>query len=186
MRGAAALIYEHGVGGTSLDDVCHATTTSKSQLYHYFADKTALVCAVIAWQQDAVLSGQQPYLGEFSTLAGLRAWRDHLVQVNSLLVTFGGCPLGGLASEVAGDDALARRAAVSAFDAWHGALAAGVQRIIDGGELAASSDADSLALGLLGALQGGLLLSKITQSARPLVVSLDHALAVVDAARVAA
>ncbi len=186
VREAAALIYEHGVGGTSLDDVCQASSTSKSQLYHYFADKTALVCAVIAWQQDVVLSGQQPHLAEFSTLAGLRAWKDHFVQVNSQLVTFGGCPLGALASEVAGDDTAAGQASVNAFEAWHGALAAGMQRIIDGGELAESSDADALALGLLGALQGGLLLSKTTQSVRPLAVSLDHAMAAVDAARTAA
>jgi AcrR family transcriptional regulator len=185
VRGAAALIYERGVGGTSLDDVCRATSTSKSQLYHYFADKSALVCAVIAWQQDAVLNGQQPYLGKFSTLAGLRAWRDNLVQVNSTWVSFGGCPIGALASEVASDDTAARHASASAFEAWRSALSAGMQRIIDGGELPASSDADSLALGLLAALQGGLLLSKTTQSARPLAVSLDHALAAIDAERVA-
>jgi AcrR family transcriptional regulator len=184
VRGAAVLIYERGIAGTSLDDVCRATSTSKSQLYHYFTDKSALVCAVIAWQQDAVLNAQQPYLGEFSTLAGLRTWRDTLVQANSSWVTFGGCPIGTLASEVAGDDTAARHAAASAFEAWRSALSAGIQRIIDGGELKASSDADSLALGLLAALQGGLLLSKATQSAHPLAVSLDHALAAIDAQRV--
>ena len=186
VRGAAALIYEHGVAGTSLDDVCRATSTSKSQLYHYFADKSALVCAVIDWQQDAVLTAQQPYLGEFSTLAGLRAWRDNLVQANSTWVTFGGCPIGTLASEVASDDPAGRHAAATAFEAWRSALSAGLQRIIDNGELPASSDADSLALGLLAALQGGLLLSRTTQSAGPLAVSLDHALAAIDAERVAA
>ncbi len=185
MRGAAALIYERGIAGTSLDDVCRATSTSKSQLYHYFEDKAALVCAVIAWQQDAVLNAQQPYLGEFSTLAGLRSWRDKLVQANSSWVTFGGCPIGTLASEVAVDDIAGRQAAAGAFEAWRSALSAGMQRIIDGGELAMSSDADSLALGLLAALQGGLLLSKTAQSAHPLVVSLDHALAGIEARRVA-
>ena len=186
VQGAAALVYERGIAGTSLDDVCQATSTSKSQLYHYFADKSELVCAVIDWQQDAVLNAQQPYLGEFSTLAGLRAWRDHLVQANSGWVTFGGCPIGTLASEVAGDDLAGRQAAAGAFEAWRSALSAGMQRIIDGGELPASSDADALALGLLAALQGGLLLCKTTQSAHPLAVSLDHALAAIEAERVAA
>jgi len=186
IRGAAALIYERGIAGTSLDDVCRATSTSKSQLYHYFADKSALVCAVIAWQQDAVLNAQQPYLGEFSTLAELRAWRDNLVHANSSWATFEGCPIGSLASEVASDDTAAGQASVSAFEAWHRALSAGMQRIIDGGELAAGCNADSLALALLAALQVGLLLSKTTKSGRPLEVSLDHALAAIDAQRVAA
>ncbi len=40
---AASLVYERGFAGTSLDDVMAATGTSKSQLYHYFADKDALI-----------------------------------------------------------------------------------------------------------------------------------------------
>ena len=76
---ASLLMYERGVATTSMDDVRAATATSKSQLYHYFASKSELVCAVIAHQQAAVLSGQQPYLGEFDSLAGLHAWRDRVV-----------------------------------------------------------------------------------------------------------
>jgi TetR/AcrR family transcriptional repressor of nem operon len=42
---AAALIGEHGVSGTSLDDIRAATNSSKSQLYHYFGDDS-MVAAV--------------------------------------------------------------------------------------------------------------------------------------------
>jgi TetR/AcrR family transcriptional regulator, transcriptional repressor for nem operon len=87
---AAVLMYERGVAGTSLDDVREASATSKSQLYHYFENKSDLVCAVIAHQHAAVLGGQQPYLSEFDTLAGLRLWRDRLVAMNTSAVTFGG------------------------------------------------------------------------------------------------
>ncbi|MGV7852690.1 TetR/AcrR family transcriptional regulator, partial [Mycobacterium kansasii] len=44
---AASLVQEHGVAGTSLDDVMAVTATSKSQLYHYFANKDALIREVI-------------------------------------------------------------------------------------------------------------------------------------------
>jgi len=47
---AADLVYDRGVAGTSLDEVLAASRTSKSQLYHYFADKDGLVRAVIAEQ----------------------------------------------------------------------------------------------------------------------------------------
>ncbi len=40
---AANLTYAHGVDRTSLDDVMAESGVSKSQLYHYFADKDALV-----------------------------------------------------------------------------------------------------------------------------------------------
>ena len=42
------LIYAKGVDGTSLDDVRAVAGVSKSQLYHYFADKEALVREVIS------------------------------------------------------------------------------------------------------------------------------------------
>jgi TetR/AcrR family transcriptional regulator, transcriptional repressor for nem operon len=38
VEAAAALIYEHGVERTSLDDVMAASGASKSQLYHYFVE----------------------------------------------------------------------------------------------------------------------------------------------------
>ena len=47
IEGAAELMYERGVAGTPLDDIMAATGTSKSQLYHYFADKDDFIHAVI-------------------------------------------------------------------------------------------------------------------------------------------
>jgi AcrR family transcriptional regulator len=44
---ASALVFEHGVAGTTLDDVRAAAKVSKGQLYHYFADKEDLIHAVI-------------------------------------------------------------------------------------------------------------------------------------------
>ena len=181
MAAAAVLMYEHGVAGTSLDDVREASSTSKSQLYHYFDSKSDLVCAVIAHQQKAVLGGQQPYLGEFDTLAGLRVWRDRLVAMNTAAVSFGGCPIGGLSSEVADADASARTAATEAFEAWRTQLAAGLGRLQESGELAAEADPDDLSWGLLAAIQGGLLLAQATQRARPLELALDQALTAIEA-----
>ncbi len=178
---AAVLMYERGVAGTSLDDVLEASSTSKSQMYHYFENKSALVCAVIAHQQAAVLEGQQPYLGEFATLAGLRVWRDRLVAMNTAATTFGGCPVGGLSSEVADVDEQARAAATRAFEAWRTQLAAGLVRLQESGELAPEARPEDLSWGLLAAIQGGLLLAQATQQSRPLELALDQALSAIEA-----
>ena len=82
VNAAADLIYAHGVDRTSLDDVMAKSGVSKSQLYHYFADKDALVLEVIALQTDRVLSAQQPHLGALDSLKTLRLWRDAIVQLN--------------------------------------------------------------------------------------------------------
>jgi AcrR family transcriptional regulator len=57
---AATIIHERGVAGTSLDDVRAVTGASKSQLYHYFGDKAALVGAVIERQVQQVLHASRP------------------------------------------------------------------------------------------------------------------------------
>ncbi len=173
---AAALIHEQGVAGTSLDDVRVATATSKSQLYHYFTDKSALVRAVIERQVEQVLSTQQPELDSLDCIAGLRRWRDRVVALNEQNGCAGGCPLGRLASELADSDQVARAALVVGFASWQDRLATGLRAMRQRGELPADADPDALALGLLAAAQGGLLLAHATRSVTPLQVALDLAL----------
>ena len=76
---AARLMYDHGVAGTSLDDVRGATSTSKSQLYHYFADKSDARLCGHRLPAAAVLTVSSPSSAPFDTWAALRAWRDHVV-----------------------------------------------------------------------------------------------------------
>src|SRR3954463_3686325 len=78
---ASDLMFEHGVAGTSTDDVRRTAGVSMSRIYHYFADKTALVKAVIAHQTEQVLDAQRPLLGRLDSMEALRAWRDLLVDV---------------------------------------------------------------------------------------------------------
>jgi TetR/AcrR family transcriptional repressor of nem operon len=126
-------MHEHGAAGTRLDDVRAATGTSKSQLYHYFRDKSALVGALIRWQVQRVLQPQQPELGGIDSMSPLRRWRDRVVELNRQAVPRG-CPIGRLASELAESDPAARADPVRGFATWEGGLAAGLRRMQDSGE----------------------------------------------------
>src|SRR3981081_2805311 len=65
---AADLVRERGVGGTTLDDIRSGTSTSKSQLFHYFpSGKTELVAAIAAFQAERVLQAQRPFLDHLVT-----------------------------------------------------------------------------------------------------------------------
>ena len=77
---AAALVFERGVAGTTLDDLRAAANVSKGQLYHYFADKDDLVHAVIERTIQQVLDAQ-PRLLDLSTWTAIAAWFDDLVQL---------------------------------------------------------------------------------------------------------
>lgn len=172
---AADLIYERGVDRTSLDEVMATSGVSKSQLYHYFADKDALVLEVIARQTERVLDAQQPHLEALDSLPALRAWRDAIVRLNK--AAHGkGCPLGTLASELANESEPARKRLAGSFAMWRGHIEQGLTKMHECGELAASADPHELALALLSAVQGGLLLAKTTHSSRPLEIALDMAI----------
>jgi TetR/AcrR family transcriptional regulator, transcriptional repressor for nem operon len=168
---AADLMYERGVTEATLEEVRAAAGVSGSQIYHYFADKQALLLAVIEYQTEAVLQIQQPHLGRLDSMTGLRRWRNALVEYQRRLQCRGGCPIGSIGSEVAETDPEARLAVASGFQRWEHAIRDGLRAMHARGEL--TGDPDDLALALLAALQGGLLLTQLQRTVTPLKVALD-------------
>ena len=178
---AARLTHASGVEATSLDDVCAEAKVSKSQLYHYFADKEALVREVIAAQTERVLAAQEPAIGKLDSAAALRTWADTILALNRS--TTAGCPLGSLANELANQSEATRAELVAGFDAWAERLSRGFSVMQSRGELSPSASPRDLAISLLAALQGGLLLAKTAHSPAPLILALKMALRHVDAHR---
>jgi TetR/AcrR family transcriptional repressor of nem operon len=170
-----SLIYAKGVEGTSLDDVRAAVGVSKSQLYHYFADKDALVREVISAQAAHVLAAQGTALTQLDSLAALRRWCDCILALNRGHAN-GGCPIGALANELANKSEQNRALLVAGFNSWEERLAEGFAKMQDNGELGRSAVPRVLATGVLSAVQGGLLLAKTSRSEGPLKVALDMAL----------
>jgi TetR/AcrR family transcriptional repressor of nem operon len=174
---AADLMYIQGVGATTLDDVLAASGASKSQLYHHFDGKEALVRAVVDHVGERVIEREREALGHVSTIRGLRRWRDALVLNNALRHGAYGCALGSLASEVSDHDALARQALSQLFTEWQGLLAGVLQRLQDDGALPPDLSIDQLATGLMAALQGGYMLAQTARNVTPMAASIDMALA---------
>ena len=175
VNAAADLIYEHGADRTSLDEVMALSGVSKSQLYHYFADKDALVLAVIALQTERVFGAQQPHLAALDSLCALKSWRDAVVRLNRA-AKGKGCPLGSLAGELANESEPARKRLAASFATWRDHIGRGLTKMRERGELTKAADPQELALALLGAVQGGLLLAKTTHSSRPLEIAIDMAI----------
>lgn len=173
---AADLMYVRGVGATTLDDVLLASGVSKSQLYHHFTGKDALVRAVIDHAGGRVIERERDALGHVSTMPGLRRWRDALIQNNALRHGAYGCALGSLASEVSDQDDEARRALSQLFIEWEGLLAGVLRRLQEGGSLPPEASIDQLATGLMGALQGGYMLAQTARDVTPMATSIDMAL----------
>ena len=173
---AAALMFKKGVAGTTTQDVQAAAGVSASQLYHYFADKRALVRAVIAYQTDVVLAAQELLLSHLDTIESLQAWRDQIVAIQRSLNCEGGCPIGSLGAEIAEVDPDARAEVAAGFARWEAPIRRGLTAMHARGDLRKDADPEKLALGLLAALQGGLLLTQIRRDTAPLEAALDLAI----------
>jgi len=174
---AAGLIFQQGVAHTTIDDVRAAADVSSSQLYHYFDDKPALVRAVVDHQADTMV-GQQETI-DFSTLDGLRAWRDWVIEHQREIDGIGGCRIGSLGSQLAETDPEARAHVAEGFRRWQATIQSGLREMHARGELTPETNPDTLALALLAALQGGLLLSQIQRDTKPLEAALDAMLELV-------
>lgn len=176
MSAAAELFAQSGVNGTSVDDVLAAAGASKSQLYHYFASKQALVVAVIERHGDVVMAANAYFLDGARTVDDVARWFDFLVAYQDGNGFHGGCPVGSLAAELAGADDAARVATDACFTSWRERIADAYRRLVDSGALRPDADVERLASSTLAAVEGGLLLCKSHRSTDALRAVLDATL----------
>lgn len=174
MERAADLIAERGVDRTGLDDVLKTAEASKSQLYHYFADRDALIEAAVAYRCGQVHEALVGLFGRLETLdeleRGLRRFANIYEQ------TLSGCPIGTLAVEIADRNRAAQERLAQAFDAWQNLFADLFSRLRDRGAMRQDADPVALATALLAALEGGQVLSQTRGNGRSLRVAIATAL----------
>ena len=183
IRAAASLVAERGVLGTSLDDVRARAHASKSQLYHYFADRDDLMRAVARAASDDVVGGQAGLFERLDTIDGLRAWAQALVTLQHTRNAKGGCPIGSLAGQLAEQDEGARLELADGLDRWETAIRQGLERMAARGELHPGADPGALAQNTLAAVQGGLLLTQLRRDPNQLRSAVNGAIKAILAAR---
>jgi len=172
---ATGLVRSHGAANTTIDAVIEASKVSKSQIYHYFADKDDLVLAVIQRQAECVLGTHEELLRKLNSLAGLRRWRDAVVELTRQTNCAGGCPLGSLAAELS-ETPRTRAALAQGFARWASYFEATFARMQARAGRKPGGDLKELSEAMLASLQGGLLLAQTMRSTRPLELALDMAI----------
>src|SRR6201986_4985628 len=174
---AAELIFQHGVTRTTIEEVRDSAKVSNSQLYHYFEDKPALVRAVIERQADRAIGTQEQF--DLSSLDGLQAWRNFVVEHARNTGGRGGCPVGSLGAALAETEPEARSVVAASFKRWEASILAGLLRMHALSRLTPDANPRQLALALLAALEGGLLLAQIQRDTEPLAAALDAMLTLI-------
>ncbi|PKW06423.1 transcriptional regulator, TetR family [Streptomyces sp. 1222.5] len=173
VEGAAEVLREKGVATATLEDVMARTSTSKSQLFHYFAaGKDELLLAVARFEADRVIEDQQPELGRLDSWEAWARWRD--VVVERYEAQGDTCPLGSLFLQVGRATPGARAIVIELMRRWQESLAAGIRSLQATGRLPAGVDVDARAAALLAAVQGGVSILLSTGRSTHLRAALDQ------------
>ncbi|MEV0712577.1 TetR/AcrR family transcriptional regulator [Nocardia aurea] len=176
---ATRLILANGAHGTTMEAIQHESEVSASQLYHYFDNKRDLLAAVIQASTETVLANTR--LLEMRSLRDLRAWRDAVVDAARATGCRVGCPLASFAEDIPDSDPELLELVAAGLRRLTAAVAAGLTAMRDAGELLSDTDIDRLALVVVTAYEGGMLVSRAQRAPEPLEAALDAAVACVEA-----
>ena len=171
---AARLMFERGVGGTSIDEVRGAAAVSGSQISHYFDGKRDLTRNVIGARRDDVREFHTQ-LGGLDSFAALDAWVEATLAELDPVYRVGGCVYGSLAGELVEADAEIHRDLADGYDQWIELFQSGLTEMRSRGDLRPDADPRHLAVSLVAAHQGGALITFLTDDPEPLREALTAA-----------
>ena len=165
---AAELILREGLSTLNMDALRKAASISGSQLAHYFADKQALIRAVVVRQIHVVLDfHRQPKLGALNTFDDFERWIDLNMRYLRRIGYSGTPTYHALAGQLGKSDSATRETLASGYWQWIDLLEQVIQQMKDNGLLVATADPRSLALVLVSAHQGGATLAFTYQADWP-------------------
>ena len=153
---AAELILREGLSALNMDALRKAASISGSQLAHYFADKQALIRAVVVRQIHVVLDfHRQPKLGALNTFDDFERWIDLNMRYLRRIGYSGTPTYHALAGQLGKSDSATRETLASGYWQWIELLEQVIQQMRDNGLLVATADPRNLALVIVSAHQGG-------------------------------
>ena len=169
---ASRLMMTNGAA-TSLDQVNAEARVSRSQIYHYFADKNALISAVLTYQCGLVLAAHEAALQALVSTGDIVGWREFVIQAfQSRSCETGYLPAslwGELASESNEHQDIIR----TMYVRWGLALSQSFERVHSNEPVLRLPDVSMFGLAASTVLHGGFGLSAIHGDVRPLEEALE-------------
>jgi len=168
VEAAAQLIVTEGLSASNMENVRRAASVSGSQLAHYFADKSALIRAVIRRQIGVVLDfHRQPRLRGLRSFDDFERWIDLNMRYLRRIGYFGTPTYHALATQLAKSDGATRETLAAGYWQWIDLLQVAIQRMKDDAVLVPNADPRRLAMVIVGAHQGGATLAFTYRSEWP-------------------
>ncbi len=155
LRSAAQVLLSQGLSGFNMERVRQEASVSGSQLTHYFADKPALIRAVLDRQIEVVLDfHRQPSLGGLDTFDDFERWIEQNMRYLRQIGYTKTPTYHTLAGQLAKSDDATRETLADGYWRWVDLLERSMQRMKDRGVLVTSVDPRQLAFVVVGGHQG--------------------------------
>jgi TetR/AcrR family transcriptional regulator, transcriptional repressor for nem operon len=174
---ASRLIYLRGYHCTSLDDVLRESGIGKGNFYYYFRSKEELGFAII----DRLVHGfaertLEPAFADAHAdpVAQIHDFLDRLLENQRQRKCVGGCPMGNLASELSDVHEGFRQRLAGIFLRWGARLTDALEGGQATGRLRPDLDAAGLAQFVVAALEGAILLTKVTKDIAVMEQCVQH------------
>jgi AcrR family transcriptional regulator len=163
IRSAATLFRRNGIEGTSFSDVLEHSKAPRGSIYHHFPQgKAQLAEETTRWAGDFIAAGLTAALDSDDPGAAIARFGSFWLEVLRDSDYADGCPI--MAAALEGDRmAGARDAAGAAFARWEAEIAAAVER-----HGLPPERARSIAMLVIAATEGAIVLSRAQRSTEPL------------------
>lgn len=177
----ANLFNKNGYAGTSLSDIVTATGLTKGSIYGNFDNKDAVAVAVFEYNFTRLKTKMYEKVAaeataQYKLLAIVTFYRENW----RVIFENGGCPLLNAAAEVDDVPNPLKANVVKSFKQWVKSLAS----IIEDGkrkqELKQDIDATYYATTIIALIEGGILMSKISNEPTALYAILDRIVAIIE------
>jgi TetR/AcrR family transcriptional regulator, transcriptional repressor for nem operon len=161
----AGIFNMKGYAGTSMSDITEATGLTKGSIYGNFGNKEDVALAVFDYNYGKVSGLIQQRINQAKT------YHDKLMVYAQVYDQFtrgnfpvGGCPILNTATEADDTNSLLKDRAAKAILKWKRGVQDLIQAGVDAGEFKEGLDHTRMALSIIALVEGGLMISKVTNS----------------------
>ncbi|MGG4142037.1 TetR/AcrR family transcriptional regulator [Paenibacillus algorifonticola] len=172
---SAELFNQKGITGSSIQDIIEATGVTKGGIYRSFSSKDEIALEAFAYAGEVLQEHFEKAVGSAETALGKIMALCHIYSdtVNNTPIK-GGCPF--IISAVESDHALPalRGHTIAAFEGSLAMLQEILKLGIARGEFQADCDLESTASFIFSSLEGGIMVSRLTQDNKYVNYSIDN------------
>lgn len=161
---AAPIFNQKGIAGTTIDDILAATKMAKGGLYRHFESKDEIATVMVEFLLDKLSAKIAGDMARQQTAQGkLFAFMDVYLHPLTSYID-GGCPVLNFGVEVDDTNPLLKQNMKQRIEGLQKALTDIIKQGVANQELTADIDADGFVLKTFAALEGGMLISRVTGS----------------------